>query len=160
MKSIDQWLEEYGESHRHPTNKMLHWICVPLIAFSSLGMLWCIPFPSTRGFLPEGFTPFLNWATLFTLVALLFYLRLSWTLFAGLSLLAFISLGTIHIFESTCRFSTCLLSAHFFIIAWIGQFIGHSIEGAKPSFLDDLRFLIIAPAWLLASVYRRLKVPV
>lgn len=42
MKAIDQWFDEYGESHRNPVNKLTHWICVPLITFSVLGMLWAI----------------------------------------------------------------------------------------------------------------------
>ena len=160
MKSIHHWLEEYGESHRHPTNKLLHWVCVPLIAFSSLGMLWCMPFPLPAGFLSEELTPILNWASLFTLAALLFYLRLSWTLFAGMTLLASISLATIPMIESVSPIPTSLIAGLLFVIAWIGQFVGHRIEGKKPSFFQDLQFLLIAPAWLLASVYRKLKVPV
>ena len=42
-----------------------------------------------------------------------------------------------------------------FIAAWIGQFIGHKIEGKKPSFLKDIVFLLIGPAWLLSKIYRK-----
>ena len=41
-----------------------------------------------------------------------------------------------------------------FVLAWIGQFIGHLIEGKRPSFFKDLQFLLIGPAWLMAFVYR------
>ncbi|MEG2033750.1 MAG: Mpo1-like protein, partial [Janthinobacterium sp.] len=44
-----------------------------------------------------------------------------------------------------------------FVLAWIGQFIGHQIEGKKPSFLDDLRFLLIGPLFVLGFLYRRLR---
>lgn len=47
-----------------------------------------------------------------------------------------------------------LLSVIVFVIAWIGQFVGHQIEGKKPSFFKDLQFLLIGPLWLLAFVYR------
>jgi len=46
-----------------------------------------------------------------------------------------------------------------FVIAWIGQFIGHAIEGARPSFFKDLQFLLIGPLWLVAAAYRRFSVP-
>src|SRR5262249_2722390 len=42
-----------------------------------------------------------------------------------------------------------------FVAAWIAQFVGHSIEGRKPSFFEDLQFLLIGPLWLLADGYRR-----
>ena len=45
-----------------------------------------------------------------------------------------------------------------FVVAWIGQFIGHKIEGKKPSFLQDLQFLLIGPAWLLGFIYRKLGI--
>jgi len=31
MKTIEEWFEEYGESHQNKTNKIIHWICVPTI---------------------------------------------------------------------------------------------------------------------------------
>jgi uncharacterized membrane protein YGL010W len=49
------------------------------------------------------------------------------------------------------------LSIAIFVVAWIGQFIGHKIEGKKPSFLDDLRFLLIGPLFVLGFLYRRLR---
>ena len=42
-----------------------------------------------------------------------------------------------------------------FVIAWVGQFIGHKIEGKKPSFFEDLQFLMIGPLWLLGHLYRK-----
>jgi uncharacterized membrane protein YGL010W len=50
------------------------------------------------------------------------------------------------------------LSIAIFVVAWIGQFIGHKIEGKKPSFFDDLRFLLIGPLFVLGFLYRRLNV--
>ena len=50
------------------------------------------------------------------------------------------------------------LSLAIFIVAWIGQFIGHKIEGKKPSFFEDLQFLLIGPAWLLSFIYNKLGI--
>jgi uncharacterized membrane protein YGL010W len=52
-----------------------------------------------------------------------------------------------------------LVSAIVFVVAWIGQFYGHKVEGKKPSFLKDIQFLLIGPAWLLHFIYRRLGIP-
>jgi uncharacterized membrane protein YGL010W len=51
-----------------------------------------------------------------------------------------------------------LTSVTIFAVAWIGQFIGHAIEGKRPSFLEDLQFLLIGPLWLLAAAYRKIGV--
>ena len=45
-----------------------------------------------------------------------------------------------------------------FVVAWIGQFIGHKIEGAKPSFFDDLKFLLIGPGWLLSFIFQKVGI--
>ena len=45
-----------------------------------------------------------------------------------------------------------------FVGAWIGQFIGHKLEGKKPSFFNDLQFLMIGPAWLMGFIYRKLNI--
>ena len=43
-----------------------------------------------------------------------------------------------------------------FVVAWIGQFVGHHIEGRRPSFLTDLTYLLIGPIWVLNKLYRKL----
>ena len=55
----------------------------------------------------------------------------------------------------TCPLKTSLI---IFVIAWIGQFIGHKIEGKKPSFFEDIQFLLIGPAWLLSFIYNKLGI--
>src|SRR5687768_2540563 len=47
MRTVEQWLQEYGESHRHATNKTLHWICVPIIVVSLIGLMWSLPTPAS-----------------------------------------------------------------------------------------------------------------
>jgi len=151
MRSIQSWLDEYGESHRHPVNKKIHWVCVPLIVLSVLGMLWTIPRPPFFAAL----NPYLNWATLLVLFSLVYYLMLSVRLAAGLLL---VSLAMILVLELLAGLPWSLLwtSVAIFVGAWVGQFIGHKIEGRRPSFFKDLQFLLIGPIWLLADAYKRL----
>lgn len=151
MRNVQSWLDEYSESHRNPVNKRIHWICVPLIMLSVLGMLWSASVPAFFA----GLSPYLNWATLLILASLVYYVLLSVRLAAGMLLVSFVlclALGWL----AHLPWPLFWTSAAIFAGAWIGQFIGHQIEGRKPSFFKDLQFLLIGPVWLLADAYKRL----
>ncbi len=153
-KSADQWFNEYGESHQNRLNKALHWICVPLIAACVIALVWEIPTPQLM-----RRVPFLNWATLLVAGSLIFYLRLSPALAGGMLIFSTAVLGGIAAYERLGVTPVWQLALVVFLIAWIGQFIGHSIEGKKPSFFQDLQFLLIGPIWLLGFIYRKLGIP-
>ncbi len=150
MRSVDQWLDEYADSHRNPTNKTLHWICVPPIVLSVLGFLWALPVPGAF----VAVSPWLNWATLAAALAILYYASLSPALALGL-LPVLIALLAIVSWLATLAWPLWLTCGVIFVVAWIGQFIGHAVEGKRPSFFKDVQFLLIGPLWLLAAVYRR-----
>ncbi|MGH8496511.1 MAG: DUF962 domain-containing protein [Gammaproteobacteria bacterium] len=153
MRTAEQWLDEYGESHRNATNKLLHWVCVPLIVLSLVGLLWSIPVPQAF----EDISPALNWATAFLMAAVVYYFVLSTSLAIGMvPVLAAIVL--IVIWLDSLEPPLWLISAAIFAAAWVGQFIGHAIEGKRPSFFKDIQFLMIGPAWLLSALYRRLGI--
>lgn len=147
MKTADQWFDLYGESHRNPLNKGIHWVCIPLIVISLLGLLISIPLPLGAAWLDP--------ALLLLALGLGFYCLISLRLAAGMLVvstamyLAALALGSL-------PFPLWASSLAIFVLAWIGQFIGHVIEGKKPSFFQDLQFLLIGPLWLLGFVYRRL----
>ncbi|MEY3051223.1 MAG: hypothetical protein RLY31_1008 [Bacteroidota bacterium] len=150
-RKIDRLLDQYGESHRNPFNKAVHWICVPAIMFSLFGLLFSIPFPVER-------TLFTNWAAVCLAAALVYYLRLSVPMFLGFVVIGGAMLyGNFQLYVMTIYDAAMLaiLSFLFFSLAWVGQFIGHKVEGKKPSFLQDLQFLLVGPAWLLHFVYRK-----
>jgi uncharacterized membrane protein YGL010W len=157
MRSAAEWLDEYGASHHHPTNKLLHWICVPVIVWCVIGLLWSLPFPRGLGALIPG----ANWAGQAVLAALVYYALLSVPLALGAAPILFGMLWSVDRLGSS-RLTVPLWSVctALFVLAWIGQFIGHAIEGKRPSFFKDLKFLLIGPLWLLADVYRRVGVPV
>jgi uncharacterized membrane protein YGL010W len=153
MRELNAWLGEYGASHQNPTNKLLHWICVPPIVLSVMGFLWSLPVPAAF-----ALSPWVNWATVTAAAALIYYLRLSPALALGV-LLAFAGLLALTQWLSHLPWPLWLTSLVIFVVAWIGQFVGHAIEGKRPSFLKDLQFLLIGPLWLLAAAYRRFSVP-
>lgn len=146
MRSVQSWLDEYGESHRNPTNKLIHWICVPAIFWTVIALIWSIPSP----------VEWLNWAVVTAIAVQLYYLSLSPRLSIGIGLFMLASLGLCVVVERHVPFPLWQIALTVFVVAWIGQFIGHRIEGKKPSFFKDLVFLLIGPAWLMAFVYRRM----
>lgn len=141
MATIRALLDEYQESHRNPLNKRIHMVCVPLIEWSLLGILWSLPVPTFFGGL--------NWAIVFMALVLLYYTQfknLKVILAAVFLLIPFwiyVSFSPPHILET---------SIAVFVIAWIGQFYGHNVEGKKPSFFRDIFFLLIGPLWIIERV--------
>jgi len=156
-KTIQDWLNEYGESHQNPINKLIHWICVPLIMLSLVGLLTLIPNEFSINISSNTYV--INWAMIFLFFASLYYFKLSKSLFIGMVLISFLLLYGVKCLD-LLETPLWKLSLSIFIIAWIGQFIGHKIEGIKPSFFKDLQFLLIGPAWLLSFIYKKLNIPI
>jgi len=139
-RTIDVLLARYAESHRDPTNEIIHCVCIPAIVFSLLGLLWAIH-PVVALLMAAG--------------ALAYYVRLSLPFAIGMAALAAVVLGLL---SAMPREIVLPASIGVFVVAWVGQFVGHHIEGRKPSFLEDLRFLLIGPLFVLGLLYRRLHV--
>jgi uncharacterized membrane protein YGL010W len=158
MKKIDALLSEYGESHQNATNKLIHWICVPLIFFSIMGLIASIPSGILRSLLGEG-SIFANWAAVLLALALVYYITLSIPLSIGMFLFALFCLFIINKIVIMNLAPLWAISLGIFVLAWIGQFYGHKIEGKKPSFLKDIQFLMIGPAWLMHFIYKSLGIP-
>lgn len=155
MRKIDLLLAEYGESHRNSTNKLIHWICVPLIFWTILGFISYIPTPNIY----LKYFGFLSVASFIALILVtVFYFRLSWRIalimvFIMLLMEHFVSLTNVTFGKKSWLFFLAV-----FVITWILQFVGHKIEGKKPSFLKDLQFLLIGPIWLLSFVLKKLGI--
>jgi uncharacterized membrane protein YGL010W len=155
MRKIDLLFAEYAESHRNATNKLIHWICVPLIFWTILGFISLIPSPH---FCASYFGCISLVSLIAVILVTLFYLRLS-------LLIGFIMIFAMLLMEHLAY----AVNIHFgnkswmvflavFIITWILQFVGHKIEGKKPSFLKDVQFLLIGPIWLLSFVLKKLGI--
>lgn len=138
-RDIDVLLARYADSHRHPVNELIHFVCIPAIMFSLLGILWAIH--------PVA-------ALLVVAAALVYYVRLSLPFAVGMAAMAAVMLGLLNMLPDG---TVLVTSIGVFVLAWIGQFIGHHIEGKKPSFFDDLRFLLIGPLFVLSFLYRRMR---
>ena len=129
MKTVTEWFDEYSESHQNKTNKIIHWACVPAILFSIIGIL-------------AQFSAMLT--ALILVLTLVFYARLALVLAVAMAALILVMAWLIVILPVGVGFYIGV-----FVIAWIGQFYGHKVEGKKPSFLKDLQFLLIGPLWCM-----------
>lgn len=138
-RTIDTLLAQYSESHVNQLNEWIHIVCVPVIVFTLLGLLWSVH-------------PLL--AVAVVVVALRYYARLSKPFAVGMFLMAACMLSVL---SALPPHAVWPLSLAMFVLAWIGQFIGNQLEGKRPSFFDDLRFLLIGPLFVLGFLYRRLK---
>lgn len=153
MKTLNQWFDEYALSHQNPTNKAIHYICVPAIFFSIVGLLMSIPTTLIQNTLQLNQPLIENWATAVLILVLFFYLRLSMAMSIKIALFSVLCLLINYQISHFLPLWLCSLLT--FIIAWIGQFYGHKIEGKKPSFLKDLQFLLIGPAWVVENLFSK-----
>lgn len=150
MKNLQTWFNEYAVSHQNKTNQLIHYICVPAIFFSIVGMLMSIPSTTIETVLNINNPILENWAAVILSILLLFYLRLSFSTFLKMFVFSAICLiGNRYLSDVFPLFYTSLI---IFVVAWIGQFYGHKIEGKKPSFFKDLQFLLIGPAWVFEKL--------
>ncbi|NRD23635.1 DUF962 domain-containing protein [Winogradskyella litoriviva] len=159
MRKIEALLNEYAESHQTKLNIAIHYICVPLIFFSLIGLLSCIPVPEAIvSVFPNSFASYIHFGTLVIVLGLIYYLRLSMVLFIGMLVFSALVLFTIHQIAQLQMAPLWVIMLGIFVVAWIGQFIGHNHEGKKPSFLKDLQFLMIGPAWTMSHVFEAFKI--
>lgn len=150
MKTQQQWFNEYAESHQNQTNIAIHFVCVPAIFFSIVGMLMSIPSNFIANLLNFNDPIIENWAALTLFILLIFYFRLSFSIFVKMFVFSIICLiGNYYLSMVSPLFYTSFV---IFVIAWIGQFYGHKLEGKKPSFFKDLQFLLIGPAWVFEKL--------
>lgn len=145
-------LDEYSESHQNVTNKKIHWICVPLIFWSIIALLYSIP----NTFLIDIFGDYIisNWAVVAMIPVFFYYVSLSTMIAIGMAIFITICLFISEFIVYFSPISLWLNAVIVFAVAWIGQFIGHNIEGKKPSFLKDIQFLLIGPAWLMHFLFK------
>lgn len=149
-RPIDRWLGSYSGDHENATNQLIHLLCVPAIVWSITAVLWCVPVPGDL--VQQGF-----WMAVAMFGAWLYYWKLSRPLALGM-LALFVAAGFLNrwLHHELGAGGLLWLAAGVFVVAWIGQFVGHHIEGRRPSFFTDLKYLLIGPLWTLDKLYRKL----
>lgn len=146
LTMADRWFAAYSADHQHPLNQRLHTWCVPAIVWSITALLYVIPasFPGLVSWLFAGAALLFWWATMPMRVSVM--VTVFMVVVYGLTLWLHVALGTQ---------ALLILAIAVFVIAWIGQFIGHHVEGKRPSFFTDLVYLMIGPPWVLVKLLGR-----
>ena len=125
LRCVDQLITHYGESHQNPRNEPIHFIAIPLIMLSLVGMLFALH-------------PFVAYA----------FVVASMVLWSALTVAVVFAMGL----------RALSISATIFVAAWVLQFIGHKIEGKKPSFFEDIQYLWVGPMFVLSKLFGKLGI--
>jgi len=138
-RRIDQLLDRYGESHLNPRNELIHFVAIPLIMVSLVGMMFALH-------------PYAAYA--FVAASMFYYARLSLVFFFTMLVWSLAMFGVIFVLGS----KVFPVSATVFILAWVLQFIGHRIEGKKPSFFEDIQYLWVGPLFVVSKLFLKLGI--
>lgn len=138
-RRIDQLLAHYGESHQHPMNERIHFIAIPLIMLSLIGLIFCI-----HPWLAYGFMA----------ASMVYYARLSSVFLAAMGVWSVLLLALVHAMGDA-RLPLCVA---IFVGAWVLQFIGHKLEGKKPSFFEDVQYLWVGPLFVLRPLLQKFAI--
>jgi len=157
--SIDIYFAKYNEYHTNPVNRIINYICIPVIMFSVLGFVWSLPFPYL-GFL-GSYNGFLNWASFLIAFIIYYYQKQSPILsFMALLLVFAFAYGVVQL-EAWQKAGGMILPQVcivLFVTANILQLIGYKLEGKKPMLFFDFMFLLIGPIWLLSLILKRFNI--
>lgn len=138
-RRVDALLAHYGQSHQNPSNAAIHYGAIPLIMFSLCGLMFAVH-------------PWLAYA--FIAASMVYYARLSWVFFGVMCIWSVLIVGALHAMGAQVLWACVLI----FVGAWVAQFIGHKIEGKKPSFFEDLQYLWVGPLFVLSKPMRKLGI--
>ncbi len=141
QRKVDTLLQHYGLSHTHPVNEVIHFVAIPAIMLSLNGLLFAVH-PALVLLLIAG--------------SLVYYARLSWPFTLCMLLLSSLMLALVDAMDAAGVLVQS--SVGIFVVAWIFQFIGHHLEGKKPSFFEDLQYLLVGPLFVLSKAFERLGV--
>ncbi len=155
VAETDRWLSDYGESHGDIKNPGIYWLSVPILVVSTVGMLWSLPIPAEFA----RISPVLNWGSAFLMAAVVYYFIISIPLAIGM--LPFVAgVSALQFWVVGSPFSLVRISIGMFVASIIGLYLGHYQKGGFRAVIHDIQLMMIAPAWLLSNLYRRLGIPV
>jgi uncharacterized membrane protein YGL010W len=138
-RRVDQLLAHYGSSHQHATNEVIHFVAIPLIVISLVGLMFALH-------------PWLAYS--FVAASLVYYARLSWVFFVSMCIWSMLTVAIVHLMGEHVLTGSLLI----FVGAWIMQFVGHKIEDKKPSFFEDIQYLWVGPIFVLSKLFSKFNI--
>lgn len=142
-QKLTSYFNDYHEYHRTAGNQFCHYIGVPTIVFSLLGMLSMVTFGNDE-MKAMLIRPDLGMALL--LFGVGFYLYIDWKIALPFTLALF---GMYFLGRAVSSFWTLLaIQAG----GWVVQYIGHlHYEKKSPAFYKNLTHLFIGPIWVFSK---------
>jgi hypothetical protein len=154
MPETDRWLTDYGNSHRSIGHPAIYWLAVPLLATSTVGMLWSLPVPLE--FLE--ISPLLNWGSVFLMAAVVYYFIISVALAIGMLPFVF-AISGLQMWLTHSEYGLAPVSAGLFVASTAGLYLGQHASGGIKAVFQDIQMMMIAPVWLLSRLYQRAGIP-
>ncbi len=155
VSETDRWLSDYGDSHADITYPGIYWLSVPILVLGTVGMLWSLPIPDEF----VKISPVLNWGSAFLMVAVVYYFIISISLAIGM-LPFVVGVTALQLWLVHSSLSLVGVSSGLFVASIIGLYLGHYRSGGIKAVFHDIQLMMIAPAWLLSNLYKRLGIPV
>jgi uncharacterized membrane protein YGL010W len=91
----------------------------------------------------------------FLAASMVYYARIgSWVFFGSMAAISVLGILIVRALGDVLL----PVSIAVFVLAWIAQFVGHKIEGKKPSFFEDLQYLWVGPLFVLAKLFGKLGI--
>jgi uncharacterized membrane protein YGL010W len=138
-RKIDTLLAHYGSSHKNATNELIHFFAIPLIMLSIVGLMYALH-------------PWVAFA--FMAASMVYYARLSTVFLVAMLVWSTILYGLILQMGDKVWQTSLII----FVGAWIAQFIGHHLEGKKPSFFEDIQYLWVGPLFVLSKLFEKIGI--
>ncbi len=154
MADTDIWLTEFGKRQSNVSNPGIYWASLLILLIGTVGLLWSLPVPDEF----TNISPLLNWGSAFLMAAVVYYFIISMSL--GLGMVPFIlGVGVLQVWlagqATPLGCAACILTG----VGVAGLSFGHYAEGGMRAVLRDIQLIMIAPVWLLSTIYRRLGIP-
>ena len=138
-RKIDTLIAHYGKSHMNATNEVIHFIAIPLIMLSIVGLMYALHPLVAFAFMAASMVYYARLSTIFLVAMLVWSTILYWLI----------------LMMGDKVWQTSLI---IFVGAWIAQFIGHHLEGKKPSFFEDIQYLWVGPLFVLSKLFGKLGI--
>ncbi len=152
MSDTDGWLERFDSSHDNLRHPLVFWLAVPTVVCGYVGLLWSLPIPGQF----YEISPLLNWGSAFLMAAAVYYFIISLPIAIGL-LPFLLGIAALQLWAAQSSTSQLELSLILTVLGIAGLWLGNRHQ--LYSLLTDILHVMIAPAWMLSRMYRRLGIP-
>jgi len=151
---IGTWFAEFGLRYESARNPGIYWMSLLVLLIGVTGLLWALPVPEAF----ERISPLLNFGSAFLMAALVYYFVMSMSL--GFGMVPFVlGIAAIETWIEGQPISQSYVASVLIGAGVSGLCFGHYAAGGLRAVGRDVQLIMIAPAWLLAQLYRRLGIP-